>query len=217
MYHVVHDIVYHMVQEKRKMKKRSSQGRTQGSSAGINKTHKSSGNNEKREGLVELCLGAFVKAGTPELSLDDLAEAVGISKRMLVHYFGHREAIEEQAMVMLEDRLRARFQPNAFPAGTPVTDVLKVLWEQSTSAESRGVLLLVMELTRRAWRGSKRAQEFYREQQRLWMDLLSKFSDDRPFIEMALQLFQGAMLTYVATGDREVGTRVLLRLTEAKS
>jgi AcrR family transcriptional regulator len=217
MYHMVHDMVYHMVQEKRKMKNRLSPRKKRDPSGDSDKARKSSGNNEKRQKLIELCLGAFVKAGTPELSLDVLADAVGISKRMLVHYFGHREAIEEQAMAMLEDRLRARFQPQAFPAGTPVTEVLKVLWEQGTGPESRGVLLLVMELTRRAWKGSKRAQEFYREQQRLWVDLLLKFSDDRPFIEMALQLFQGAMLTYVATGDRELGMRVLPRLAEAKS
>jgi len=97
-----------------------------------------------REVLLKSCLAAFVNAGTLDLSLDQLSEQVGISKRMLVHYFGHREAIEEQAMTMLEDRLRVRFRPEAFPPQTPLAKVLEALWQQSVAPESRGILLLIM-------------------------------------------------------------------------
>jgi len=47
-----------------------------------------------REELLGRCLAAFVKAGTIDLSLDQLAMSVGISKRMLVHYFGGRRKNE---------------------------------------------------------------------------------------------------------------------------
>ena len=196
MYHVVHDSLYHMVQKPRKAKKKSKNPIKKG-----------------REALLDSCLAAFVNAGTLDLSLDQLSEQVGVSKRMLVHYFGHREAIEEQAMTMLEDRLRARFRPEAFPPNTPLAKVLESLWQQSIAPESRGILLLIMELTRRAWRGSKRAQDFYREQQRLWVELLLKFSNDRALVEMALQLFQGAILTLVVTADPSVGLRVISRVS----
>jgi len=61
--------------------------------------------------LVKRCLARFVKAGTIDLSLDQLADGVGISKRMLVHYFGNRENLEEAAMTLLEERLRAQLSP----------------------------------------------------------------------------------------------------------
>lgn len=199
MYHVVHAILYHMVQKRSKPKNRPRQGPN------------------SRQALLQACLAAFVNSGTLDLSLDQLSEQVGISKRMLVHYFGHREAIEEQAMTMLEDRLRARFRPEAFPPDTPLAKVLEALWQQSITPESRGILLLIMELTRRAWRGSKRAQDFYREQQRLWVELLSKFSDDRAPVEMALQLFQGAILTFVVTADPSIGPRLLSRIASVQS
>jgi AcrR family transcriptional regulator len=195
MYHVVHASLYHMVQNQGKRKRKQ----------GIPVS-------KDKQDLLARCLHAFVRAGTLDLSLDQLAEQVGISKRMLIHYFGHREAIEERAMTQLEEALRARFRPDAFPPRTPVTKVLETLWEQSVSRESRGILLLIMELTRRAWRGSDRAQKFYREQQQLWVDLLLQFSPDRAFVEMALQLFQGAILTFVVTGDPSIGPRVLSRL-----
>jgi AcrR family transcriptional regulator len=164
-----------------------------------------------REQLLESCLAAFIRAGTLDLSLDTLAKAVGISKRMLVHYFGGRDAIEEMAMSLLEDRLRARFRASAFPAGAPLRSVLAALWEQTTSAASRGVVLLAMDLTRRSWSGSKRARKFFEEQQRLWADMLREFLPDPGAVETLLQLYQGAMLVYLVTGDRERGRRALER------
>jgi AcrR family transcriptional regulator len=170
-----------------------------------------------RDQLLESCLAAFIRAGTLDLSLDTLAEAVGTSKRMLVHYFGGRDAIEEMAMSLLEDRLRARFRASAFPAGASLQSVVAALWEQTTSAQSRGVVLLTMDLTRRSWSGSERAKRFFEEQQRLWSELLREFLPDPGAVETLLQLFQGAMLVYLVTGDRERGRRALDRFISTES
>jgi len=162
--------------------------------------------------LLGRCLAAFVEAGTLDLSLDQLAGKVGISKRMLVHYFAGRENIEEKAMALLEERLRAQFAPESFPRGTTLEVVMAALWDRATAAGSKGVLLLVMDISRRAWNGSKRAKAFYEEQQRLWVDLLVRFLPDPAAIEEVLQLFQGAVLAYLITGDREPGRRALMRI-----
>ena len=83
--------------------------------------------------------------------------------------------------------------------------------ERDLAAESRGALLLAMDLSRRAWTGSARARAFYEEQQRLWVELLLKFIPDRRMVEEILQLFQGATLAYLITGDPEPGRRSLMR------
>jgi AcrR family transcriptional regulator len=160
--------------------------------------------------LIERCLGAFVGAGTLDLSLDQLAASVGVSKRMLIHYFGGREGIEERAMTLLEDKLRAQFAPETFPRGVTPERVMTALWERTTAPEAKGVLLLVMDLSRRAWSGSARARAFYEEQQRLWVELLLRFLPDRAVVEDVLQTFQGAVLAYLVTGDRERGLRALM-------
>jgi AcrR family transcriptional regulator len=170
-----------------------------------------------RDQLLESCLAAFVRVGTLELSLDGLADAVGSSKRMLIHYFGGRDAIEEAVMSLLEDRQRARFRAGAFPAGASLYSVVTALWEQTTSAKSRGVLLLAMDLTRRSWSGSKRAQKFFEEQQRQWTEMLREFLPDAEAVETLLQLFQGAMLVYLVTGDRERGRRALDRFISSEA
>jgi AcrR family transcriptional regulator len=167
---------------------------------------------DNREHLLEACLAAFVRAGTLDLSLDTLAKAAKSSKRMLIHYFGSREALEELAMARLEDGLRARFRAGAFPAGTPLPAVVSALWDQLTAPRSRGVLLVSMDLTRRSWSGSERGKHFFEEQQRLWAEMLREYLPDAGAVEALLQLFQGATLVYLVTGDRERGRRVLERL-----
>lgn len=165
--------------------------------------------------VIGRCLAAFMQAGTLDLSLDQIAMRIGVSKRMLVHYFGGREAMEERAMSLLEDRLRAQFAPDNFPAGAPLATVITALWDRTIAPESRGVLLLVMELSRRAWNGSARAKAFYEEQQRLWVELLLHFTTDRVRVEEVLQLFQGAVLAFLITGDARRGGLALQRLTSS--
>ena len=164
--------------------------------------------------LLDRCLAAFVEAGTLDVSLDQLAHKAGSSKRMLVHYFGRRENIEEQTITRLENRLRAQFVPEAFPPGATVQAVVSALWDRTTAPQSRGVLLLVMDLSKRAWSGSKRARLFYVEQQKLWIELLMRYLPDRPTVEEVLQTFQGAVLAFLVTGDGELGRRVLMRILE---
>src|SRR6202021_4268632 len=94
--------------------------------------------------LTERCLAAFVRCGTLDLSLDKLAGIVGISKRMLVHYFGGRDAIEERAMELLENRLRAQFDPRNFPSGVDLRTVIKAFWSGAKNPEPKGVLLFLL-------------------------------------------------------------------------
>jgi len=187
---MVHEYMYHMVHQKSKM---------------------AEGKSDQQE-LLDRCLAAFIKAGTLDLSLDELAQGVGISKRMLIHYFRGREGIEHQAMVRLEEKLRAQFSPETFPRRVSAENVVMMLWDRTTAPETKNVLLLVMDVSRRAWNGSERAKAFYAEQQRLWVDLLIKFLPDRSTVEEVLHFFQGAVLAYLITGDPEPGRRSLKRL-----
>jgi len=141
----------------------------------------------------------------------------GTSKRMLIHYFGGRENIEEQAVSRLEDKLRQQFAPESFPSGVSPKTVLKTLWERTTAPGAKGVLRLVMDLSRRAWSGSARARAFYEEQRRLWVRLLLNFLPDESAVEEVLQLFQGAVLACQVTGDPEPGMRALMRILSRPS
>jgi AcrR family transcriptional regulator len=170
----------------------------------------------EREHLVDRCLAAFVAAGTLDLSLDQLAKTTGTSKRMLVHYFGGRANLEEQAVTRLEEKLRAQFAPERFPPGVSAKTVLEALWKQTTAPGAKGVLRLVMDLSRRAWNGSARARAFYEEQRLLWVRLLLNYLPDEAAVEEVLQLFQGAVLAYLVTENPEPGMRALIRIVSAR-
>lgn len=163
--------------------------------------------NEQRppDAILGRCLAAFVSAGTLDLSLDQLAARVGISRRMLIHYFGGKEAIELRAIARPEDRLRAQFAPEAFPAGERQYQVVAALWERTTAPAARCVLLLVVDVLRRAWNGSARARAFYAGQQRLGVDPLLGYIPDAAIVESVLQVLQGAVLAYLITGMPKQG------------
>jgi hypothetical protein len=115
-------------------------------------------------------------------------------------------------MSLLEEMLRAQFAPESFPAGVSPEKVVTLLWQRATAPEAKGVLLLIMDLSKRAWNGSARAKAFYAEQQRLWVKLLAAYLPNNSEVEELLQLFQGAVLAYLITGDPDPGLRSLLRL-----
>jgi AcrR family transcriptional regulator len=163
--------------------------------------------------LIERCLAAFVAAGSLELSIDRLAAAVKVSKRMLIHYFGNREALELAALTLLEERLRAQFASGSLPRGLSPRQVIQRLWDQTTAPESHGSLLLIMDIARRASKGSGRARQFYAEQLQLWRNLLSAYLPSRSAVDTVLQSFQGAVFEYLVTGDRDAARSALLRAT----
>jgi len=168
----------------------------------------------ERGELAGKCLRAFAAAGTLDLSLDQLADRVGISKRMLIHYFGGREKVELAAIAQLEDTLRAQFAPDSLPPHATPVQVVAALWERITAPAAKHVLLLVMDISRRAWMGSKRARAFYAEQQRLWVELLLRYISDRAAVESLLQALQGAVLAYLITADANAGRRALMWAVE---
>ena len=164
--------------------------------------------------LIQSCLSAFIRAGTIDLSLDQLATVVGTSKRMLIHYFGSRENLEEKVLDLFEIQLRERLTSSGFPDGASMATVIQTLWAQLTVPESWGVLLLTMDLSRRGWMGSERARAFYLKQLRLWEELFLKFLPDPQAVGELLQLLQGAIVVYLITGNRKQGADALQRMVQ---
>ncbi|MGD0097848.1 MAG: TetR/AcrR family transcriptional regulator [Terracidiphilus sp.] len=164
--------------------------------------------------LQQSCLAAFIQAGTLDLSLDRVAVTVGISKRMLIHYFGSRDALEAQVLTLFEDWLRQWLVGPGLPAGATLASAIPVLWDQLTAPDSRSVLLLIMDIHRRGWQGSEHAKAFSLSQQRFWHELLTQLLPDTQAVEELLDLFRGAILTYLVTGDRDQGSRSLQRMIQ---
>src|SRR6266576_3152420 len=65
---------------------------------------------ETRDRLLQDCLSYFLRHGVANLSLRPLAAAVGTSARMLLHYFGSKEALIAEVMEQVQQRLQNSFR-----------------------------------------------------------------------------------------------------------
>src|ERR1043166_6137946 len=63
-----------------------------------------------RDRLLQSCLTYFLRHGVANLSLRPLAAAVGTSARMLLHYFGSKEALIAEVMGQVQTRLQDAFK-----------------------------------------------------------------------------------------------------------
>src|SRR4051812_9901890 len=63
-----------------------------------------------RDRLLHDCLAYFLRHGVANLSLRPLAAAVGTSARMLLHYFGSKEALITEVMEQVQARLQSTFE-----------------------------------------------------------------------------------------------------------
>ena len=63
-----------------------------------------------RDRLRQKCFRYFLQHGVANLSLRPLAAAVGTSARMLLHYFGSKEALIAEVMEQVQARLQGAFE-----------------------------------------------------------------------------------------------------------
>lgn len=166
----------------------------------------------KRHALLERCLAIAATRGSLSSSLDELAHQAGTTKRMLVHYFRTRDALERALIAMLEERLRDQFASPPNQTAAPPTSPILALWDQVTAPRMEGVVRLILEVTRRAWNGDAEAKRFLDGQQQTWITLLSTHLPDADAVTCVLHLFQGALLDLAVTGDAARGRRSLIRL-----
>ena len=131
---------------------------------------------EAHAAVVERCLEAYLKAGTMELSLDQLGVETGTTKRMLVHYFGNRQGIEERAIAHFERRLEDRFQPGRFASIESFEEGSMALWDRLTEPEFVPSLRLSYELFRLASK-PERAQQFHDRLLQLWAGILVRYTE----------------------------------------
>jgi AcrR family transcriptional regulator len=76
----------------------------------------------RREQLLDLGVRLLATRSLDELSIDDLAEEAGVSRGLLYHYFGGKQAFREEVCRRAADELVARTAPPA--EGAPAERLL---------------------------------------------------------------------------------------------
>lgn len=102
---------------------------------------------ERRRILLEGAADHLLERGLISVTLRELAEALGVSPRMLVHHFGSRDALIARALAEARSRQRAVFEARIAPRpGRPYADVLVDAWQWFSTDEARPYLRLFGQL-----------------------------------------------------------------------
>jgi len=81
-----------------------------------------------RERLLNAAIDHIAERGISDLSLRQLAAAIGSSHRMLIHHFGGREGLWVEVIRAVEERQRAAFAEVVPDPGSTGGDVMRQWW-----------------------------------------------------------------------------------------
>jgi AcrR family transcriptional regulator len=79
--------------------------------------------------LLDAAIEHIASRGLSDLSLRELAAAIGTSHRMLIHHFGGREGLWVEVIRAVEERQRAAFAAVVPEPGATAADVQRLWWK----------------------------------------------------------------------------------------
>ncbi|WP_407553480.1 TetR/AcrR family transcriptional regulator [Streptomyces sp. Pv4-95] len=81
---------------------------------------------ERREQLIAVALDLFSRRSPDDVSIDEIAEAAGISRPLVYHYFPGKQQLYEEALRRAAQELSGRFEePHEGPLGARLLRVME--------------------------------------------------------------------------------------------
>src|SRR4051794_9703299 len=126
-----------------------------------------------RDRLLDDCLAYFLRHGVANLSLRPLAAAVGTSARMVLHYFGSKEAFIAEVMELVQARLQNAFR-DLSEGGGAETDLLQKFWSILSNKANQPALRLLFEVQMLALQNPKRYRRYLSKTSTNWRRLIEQ-------------------------------------------
>ena len=167
---------------------------------------------QRRDALVQRAADHLLERGLVAVSLRDLAAAVSVSPRMLVHHFGSREELVARALSDARSRQREAFEARLAPQPErPYADVLTDAWRWFATDEAQPYLRLFGQLHALAHAPDSPHAEFLRESVLDWLPTIEHgFAADgadpamaRELSTLTLAVIRGLLQDANAIGDQK--------------
>ncbi len=167
---------------------------------------------ERREAIVQRAADHVLERGVVAVSLRELAAAVGVSPRMLVHHFGSREELVSRALREARSRQREAFELRLAPQPErPYADVLADAWRWFTTDEAAPYLRLFGQLYALAQAPDSPHTGFLRDSVLDWLPTIEHgFAADgadpataRELSTLTLAVIRGLLQDANTIGDQE--------------
>lgn len=166
---------------------------------------------QRRDATVKRAADHLLDRGLIAVSLRELSAAVGVSPRMLVHYFGSREELVSRALREARARQREAFEARLAPeSGRPYVEVLSDAWRWFGTDEAQPYLRLFGQLHALAGAPGSPHAAFLRESVLDWLPTIEQgFAADgvdpdtaRELTTLTVAVVRGLLQDVNATGDQ---------------
>ncbi|OLZ65348.1 TetR family transcriptional regulator [Streptomyces sp. IMTB 2501] len=165
---------------------------------------------DRRAQLVDAAVDHVAAHGIADLSLRRLGAAIGVSHRMLIHYFGSKEQLLVEIVRTSERRQRDLLSRLRLEPGLSPADVARLLWQNLTDPRLAGQERLFFEICGHALRGRPEAAPILEGLVTDWLDPLvtaevaagAHPATARNRARLGLATVRGLLLDLLATGDR---------------
>ena len=164
----------------------------------------------RRAQLVDAAVDHVMAHGIADLSLRGLGAAIGVSHRMLIHYFGSKEHLLVEIVRTSEQRQRDLLSRLRRHPGLSPADAARLLWQQLTDPRLAGQERLFFEICGHALRGRPEAAPVLEGLVDDWLEPLAAAevaagtdpAVARNRARLGLATVRGLLLDLLATGDR---------------
>ena len=165
---------------------------------------------DRRAQLVNAAVDYVAAHGIADLSLRGLGTAIGVSHRMLIHYFGSKEHLLVEIVRTSEQRQRDLLSRLRLEPGLSPADAARLLWQQLTDPRLAGQERLFFEIYGHALRGRPEAAPVLEGLVNDWLEPLvaaevaagADPAAARSRARLGLATVRGLLLDLLATGDR---------------
>jgi AcrR family transcriptional regulator len=169
-----------------------------------------------RDTLLDSIIEYVARHGLSDLSLRELAAAVGTSHRMLLYHFDSREGLVAAIVESVEREQRSALDAAARTATTPA-DLVRAQWAQLADPSLRPFVALFFEVLALAVHERPGTDGFLAGLTDPWLDLADELARrmgveiDRAELRLGVAVIRGLLIDVLASGEVDGPTAALER------
>jgi AcrR family transcriptional regulator len=171
----------------------------------------------RRQRLLEAAVDHAAGHGLSDLSLRQLAAALGTSHRMLIYHFGSKEGLLIAVINEMEQRQRTQMAALETNADLPVAEMIRGMWRHLSEPDMWPHERLFFEVYGQALQGREGTTQLLDGIVEDWLGPATAIgmqrgmskADARAFSRLGLAVVRGLLLDLLATGDRKGCTAAL--------
>lgn len=172
-----------------------------------------------RQKLLDDVLAHVAEHGISDMSLRQLAAAIGTSHRMLIYHFGSREGLVAAIVASVEEQQRNVMQELAARLATPA-DLIRAVWRQVADPELRPFVRLFFEVLAAAVQQRPGTEGFLESLTEPWIvdgqqTAVSFGVDSSPTeLRLGVAVIRGLLIDVLATGSDDEASASLERFID---